>query len=351
MRSDINRVVLVIFVVLLGIGGFYTIGQSQDKSATEPRVTIIGDPAELPQRIKNDLPTGYSSRSSESVNIPDSRASDENDPTIVFVINPRNPNISMKEQMEYAQSKGKKEVFFKILEFDPDAETRPVTLDDLVETVKGLDLYSIDFSDIIFDFVNTPAYANSVQGSNCGGSTVPSGTCNTATFTDDDSSDGKIPGFEVCVEYVAFSCHLNSIFDHLKKNVAISSTVSCSHTSSNGSDCPWVDCMKAHNGSSFIKAPVDLTVLMYFNASDIKNNFGCANTPNICGCSFIGTLSNPRRSVDVTMAMNGQNSCHWLENMKHELAHTYGYDHIAGQQDYANNRDNIKHCIKNHHIH
>jgi len=349
MRLNINRVILVIFVVLLGIGGFYTIGQSQDKSTTEPRVTIIGDPGKLPQDIKNDLPTGYSSLSSETASLPDSIASDKNDPTIVFLINPRNPDINMKKQMEYARSMGKTEVFFVIDQTDPNEEKVPVTVDDLVETLKGIDLFSMD--DIVFDFLSVPTYANSVQGSNCGGSTVPTGTCSSASFTDDDSGDGRTPGFKVCVEYVAFSCHLNSIFDHLKKNLAVSSTQSCNHTSSNSSQCPWVDCVKAHNGSSFIKAPVNLTVKLYFNGAALKANYGCGGVSNICGCSGSPAFQSPRRHVDRDFAMNGQNSCSWLENMKHELAHGYGYKHEPGQQDYNNNTDNIKHCIKKHNVH
>lgn len=349
MRLNINRVLLVIFVVLLGIGGFYTIGQSQDKGTSEPRVTIIGNPAELPQRIKNDLPTGYSSLSSETASLPDSRASDENDPTIVFLLNPRDPESNMKEQMEYARNMGKTEVFFLIeKERDPNVPVSPFTMDDLVKTIQGLDLYSIDIDDMIFDFLITPAYANSVKGSNCGGTRVPPDTCNSASFTDDDTSDGKTPGFTVCIKYNGFSCHLDSMFDHLKKNIAVSSTQSCNHTSSNGSPCPWVDCMKAENTSSFIKAPVNLSVRLYFDENDFKSNgeLGCTG-PNLCGCADTPGILSPRVSVDRRMAMNGQHSCSWLELMRHELAHTYGYTH----GNFGSNLDKSKHCKNQHQVH
>jgi hypothetical protein len=195
-----------------------------------------------------------------------------------------------------------------------------------------------------------------VQGSNCGGSTYPAGTCSSATFFDDDSSDGRTPGFELCVDYNAFACYFDSIFDHLKKNLADSNSSVCDSHSSN-SDCSFVECMNQHNNPTFMKAPVGLEIEIYFDGGDLINDIvgDCGGTVStICGCALgAGSLNDePRRSVDNVFLMNGQNSCSWLELMRHELGHTYGYRHVSGQQDYSNNRDDLKHCVKaSHRVH
>jgi len=354
MRLTLSGLVLVFSLVLIGVGGFALWSHSQGKdeiAGKMPNVTIVGNIEKLPQYIKNDLPTGYSRQNVGDPMPVDYLASDDNDPVAVFLFKPGNPRYDIKEQIQYATEKGKQEVFIVINEPRLFKEYALFTKEDLLETVQGIDLFSMD--NVLFDFLSTPSYANSVQGSNCGGPRYPAGTCSSISFTDDDSGDGQTPSLELCVDYNAFACYFDSLFAHLGKNIAVRSTVSCNHTSSNGSQCPWVDCIKAHNNSGFIKAPVDLRYELFFNAVDLVNDPGaCASNPsNLCGCAGIPNLESPRRSINGSVQLAGQNSCSWLASMKHELAHTYGYNHKTGQQDYSSNRDNIKHCLNNHNIH
>ncbi len=354
MRLNLNGLVLVVGIVLFGVGGFALWSQSQGKSVgagNPPHVTIVGDINKLPQYMKNDLPTGYSSLSAGAVIPVDSIATDDDDPVSIFLLKPGNPRYDIKEQMQYAIDRGKQEVYIIINEKKSFKEYALFTKEDLLETVQEINLFSID--DMFFDFLSVPSYANSVQGSNCGGSTLPAGTCSSKSFIDDDFGDGKTPSFMLCVDYAAFACYFNSLFDHLSKNLAETSTVTCNHTSSNSSQCPWVDCIKAHQYPGFIKAPVDLRYELFFNAQDLVNDpNACASNPNnLCGCAGIPNLESPRRSINGSVMLNGQNSCSWLKSMKHELAHTYGYNHKPGQQDYDNNLDQIRHCINDHQIH
>lgn len=103
---------------------------------------------------------------------------------------------------------------------------------------------------------------------------------------------------------------------------------------------------------------------MFFTSNDLVNNVdsngnpdACSASPNnLCGCAWGNFQARdgiyPRRSEDHRIQLNGQHNCSWLELIRHETAHVYGYNHFsAPANEFQTNFEKVRHCINNHQIH
>ncbi len=163
---------------------------------------------------------------------------------------------------------------------------------------------------------------------------IPAGGCQTTTFPDDDPSDGLQAKVTLCVQFPAcFWTYFVPLQAHININVA-------DYANPNNQQMSFVNCMRSHNsGTNFMRNPANLTIHWWLNDNVLAPS--CANQI-ACGCAN-GTDPAPIPRVSRNRTMHVSQACdanNWGA-VRHELAHTYGYDHC--EMDLA--FDKVADCI------
>ncbi len=104
------RIVVIIFAVSITLLTMY----HQSLAQKAPRVILLGESRDFSPEIMSKMPTGYSQdiRGLDSIDF-DITTGDPDDPAALFSINPEIPNID--NQMEFAKSLGKEEIYFFVM--------------------------------------------------------------------------------------------------------------------------------------------------------------------------------------------------------------------------------------------
>ena len=334
------RNIVFISSVLFLVAGFANYGNTHDydhgsvqEEAVEsmpntkaPNVILLGDLAKVPQDVKAKLPTGYSWRTDQNLDIKIDTGNPD-DPRGLFLIKEGITDID--QIMKWSQERGKEEVYLLYdIEIDPNVETQPFfePLDIIFNyTVERLQL---SWEKHIKHFIFIPeAYADNIYpplGYCVPPVIVPAGACFNNTFPDDNPGDGQIPSIQLCFMACSMYWHytlrmqthmMNNLVDYQSGNVR-----------------SQVDCLKNVHGAGWIKNPVNLRIELYINAVDTRNAVcavypggGCCGSSGVAGCAEIGPKTTPRTTYNRRMWISDLQERNNWNVSRHEIMHSYGY--------------------------
>ena len=326
-----NRILLLsasIFVVLSGIVVFSIFSKAQFK---EPEVVVLGNPTKMDPNLRAKLPTGYSWGASFKDVTREELSVGEGDVTISPYSNVPWIVVSLTKDTDWegilklARDRNKETIYVLPNIVDPNIPVVSFN-PSLEELLTGMENLFIPM-----------ALADTVPGISCStGSTVPSGTCYTSFPEEDFPDDGLTPSVHICYKYATKTCHTTPMTTHMKQNIY--SYGLHNHDDPVAVPNGFVKCLKAHNGQTFLKRPIDLTVNMY-PSNTATGNAACGG--NICGCGQIPQMTTPLESVGRIMWISSPCTIGWWVPARHEAAHTYGYTHCHMHQ----NLHSVGHCI------
>jgi len=335
-KTTIIAIILSVFFLVVGFG-IYGISEMN-----EPEVIVLGNPTDIPSNLQSKLPNAY--RWTPNVDeFPIEKLAALNrkivapyDKDVPYVLVSLNEHTDMENIMKQANEQRKKAVYVKYEKIDPNIPVSPYMPD-------WEKLFSLDFVDALADLIVPPAFSNNVPNRFCTtGQTLFSGGSILIFFPDDFPNDGKTTSATYFFHYTSKSCHHNGMAVHLRRNMADWG----SHSHNPLSVVSQIDCMKGHNGSGFIKYPINLIANIYKSSCDAGGAPGsCGGC--VSGCAQIFSASTPRENPSGSkMWISEPNERNQWNVTRHEIMHNYGYN----DTDTANNKENSDHCRTNGHI-
>lgn len=356
MMRNIYYSIIALVVINVGIDNTsQTVPVFAQELKSDINVIVIGNPTEIPYIERSMLPTGYSWVTKESKDTPLNFTEKTDDPNALFVL--EDGVTDVPRIMEWAKENKKKNIYFF---YDPpviypDGELPPSSpLEDFIGCTNKIANYifdplkSINFSEIsedMFNYLVPPAYANNCQPRTCTtGGNYPAGNCYGVTWCDghpydDNPNDGLCILVRKCLMYESKSCHAGCMHGHLQFN----SIAYDNYPNSDAKSLP--DCMKFYNGANSHKQPVNLTIRVWSNTTDLIPQTRCGQ--EACGCAPgspgatqcgpsncnvalpTGTLTIVNKTIHVAepCERNG-----WGIT-RHEMLHQYGYGHCHMDKD------------------
>jgi hypothetical protein len=328
------------FLFFLLAFSYYSVGVS-----SEPDIILVGNPEDLSPSLRQKLPVGYRWIEKEQTaynyleitgNMEEDMREFRNNPQIIFRFD---ESLDMEGAIQYARENGKREIYLSSARPNPETmvplsidEAYTYLVDSLAVGLKGLEW-------IIDPFFIKDAFADPVEWALCMGVTpIFPNTCIPTTAGDS--------AMEFCFMYEAYECHYYPWMLHAGRN--IDSNID---NGANVNNSTWVSLRTAMD---YMGNPMEeieeLEITIY--SSNLESGFrsDCNTTnPNVIACGQCPNCGDPSKPSPIPhegefiILADNTTRNNWGV-VRHEIAHTYNYEHCEIDLDF----DNIARSINSH---